>query len=1075
MNKLIVLLVSIFFIIISIPSNLSVLLKNPVYECLEDIVIQYEIDTFSKDASGFYDFCNVVPLIDCDDNGNLSGKVTLIASNKTQSILDPTQFTCLGNFVKLDLTGFEITKTFFQTKLPCISIAYRKIKMDLFLDQSVLLTPMPLYQSIEIIETDLGSDLKLSSLQGLTTFKISGSSVKLENDLIGTLNSLAVLELEICNFIDFTNLQKLVELNLTISSCFTGNYDLINTITTFQLFISSRDGIVLPLSVVSQTSPKYSYLTVKGDIERPTSVIDIRSILGQHTLSIFGARSLNIDGRFPFIYPPNVEVKLYGCNISSVQPFSQFGKENLFVYDSIGSGPLGVYNSTNFFVDFSNNNITSTIDPSWCGTQISVTNNQMEGEIPSCFSCYLNAPPSAAFPGFPSMYDRFVGNNFKNLDKSLKCTTFAPRVDVYSDTRGIFIYGNDIGYEPSYWKTESNTGLLTVVYGKKYLIYTATPNMYANSDRIDIEFLQPIGQVITFPTRDNYTFPVILSAIFQTSTTLSINGEFLSSYVGYSYQSIKVNGVPCDFNSTSFAYVNCTFSNANDFAIDLNVLQITVGNLTSNYYIKIQPGFLNDIQCPNNCNDTIGICNLSTGVCEIPYYQCLNNCTNSNQGICDSSNGICSCEIGKWFGDDCSSAYHYISSSDSTTINGGEISLYGFFGTKHTDLSVKIGDQPCLPIIFNSSSVIKCNAPKGSGIKNVTITQNDYTYVGNNIFKYINPTIECPKKCSNNGNCNTTTGICKCFSGFTLYDCSAVINTNGNGNGNNNNNNNNNAGVNTTIDTGSGSTNILDNQTKFQIYFKSLKEIDFSNNVVKEYPLLKNWSFNNTESKESNIYEFKQFINGTSNGCIVKTIIEEIKDEKGKQFTFANTSFIVDSGSIKFTISITNYTYQSTLNTLQLDLISAVDQINKNEDCNTKNTEIDTTNINDQSTFSYIKISKNKKILAGRFINKVISDSRPTFFSTTSKSDSNSIIITLHLPHCINECVVDPDFSVLVDSEFKNQCDDSNSKKWVLPVAIVVPVVVVSIIIVVLVTLYKKSTTIKVILHATRLKKFNKN
>ncbi|KAM9990912.1 hypothetical protein ACTFIY_006963 [Dictyostelium cf. discoideum] len=196
------------------------IVKSKDYDCLKDIVTYYEIDTFSTDASGLYNFCNVVPLIDCDDNGNLNGTVTLIASNKTQSILDPISFSCLSNFTTLDLTG-------------------------------------------EIIETYLGSDLKLSSLQGLEIFKISGSPVTLENDLIVTQDSLVVLELEICNFIDFTNLTELKKVNLTLSSCFSGNFDLINTITSFQLFISSQNGMVIPLSVVSQTLPKNSFLTVK--------------------------------------------------------------------------------------------------------------------------------------------------------------------------------------------------------------------------------------------------------------------------------------------------------------------------------------------------------------------------------------------------------------------------------------------------------------------------------------------------------------------------------------------------------------------------------------------------------------------------------------------------------------------------------------------------------------------------------------------------------------------------------------------------------------------------------------------
>ncbi|KAK5575152.1 hypothetical protein RB653_010408 [Dictyostelium firmibasis] len=473
-------------------------------------------------------------------------------------------------------------------------------------------------------------------------------------------------------------------------------------------------------------------------------------------------------------------------------------------------------------------------------------------------------------------------------------------------------------------------------------------------------------------------------------------------------------------------------------------IQLKVGEKLSNEF-ELKP--IPTIDCPNNCNE------------------------GQNQGICQSD-GTCKCLDGKWFGIDCSFPYHFISSVLPSTTKGGEASFIGSFGNIHNEISLLISGTNC-PITFNSSSLIKCSAPPGTGTKNVTLTQNLLTFTGYNIYKYIeiSTSLPCPNKCSNNGICNTTTGFCICNSGFGLFDCSALVNTDNGG------------GSNTTIDTGTGSINLTNSQTNFQISIKSLIEIDIYGGVVKSYSLLNNWTFNKTENElEPNKYILKQQIinnnssspgGSTNSSCIVTSIIEEIKEKNGKEFTFAGSTFIAPSGSIKFTISISNYTYQSNLNSLKLDLVSLTDgdNVESTTDCNSKQTEIDTSNVNDLTTFNYIKISKNNRILEGRFINKVISDGRSTFFTTTTRNNSNSIITTLNLPHCVSECIIDPDFSVLISNDYKFKCDSENSRKWFLPVVITVPIVGCMLIIIFGVILYKKSTTIKVIVLGSKLNK----
>ncbi|KAK5574872.1 hypothetical protein RB653_010126 [Dictyostelium firmibasis] len=102
------------------------------------------------------------------------------------------------------------------------------------------------------------------------------------------------------------------------------------------------------------------------------------------------------------------------------------------------------------------------------------------------------------------------------------------------------------------------------------------------------------------------------------------------------------------------------------------------------------------------------------------------------------------------------------------------------------------------------------------------------------------------------------------------------------------------------------------------------------------------------------------------------------------------------------------------------------------------------TNEISSSSFKYIKISNDNRVLQGRFINKVLSDGRSTYLSTDIKSDGNTVIATLNLPHFVNQSIIDPDFSVLLDTDFKSECNSENNRKWLIPVAVIVPVVGVS-------------------------------
>ncbi|KAM9993283.1 hypothetical protein ACTFIZ_011261 [Dictyostelium cf. discoideum] len=460
------------------------------------------------------------------------------------------------------------------------------------------------------------------------------------------------------------------------------------------------------------------------------------------------------------------------------------------------------------------------------------------------------------------------------------------------------------------------------------------------------------------------------------------------------------------------------------------------------------------IQCPtfnslscnggsNQCNNQTGTCSCDSSHqgsdCSLPLIECLNNC--NGNGICDTYKGKCQCTPGKFIGEDCSIIYHYVTSVKPSTTKGGLASFYGVFGKVHDSLTIKIGELDCkIEIDQVSENQIDCIAPAGTGIKSINVTQNGVTYFKKNLYKYqsIDTVLQCPKDCSgaNNGICNTTTGQCTCINGYGSHDCSVLSN----------NNNDNDSGSDSDSElppseviVDQGKTNITNGETNFLIYIKSISEIDYEGNVLKTFKLNNIWE--KVNSTDSNTYIYKQKLENTN--CIVESKIEEITDKNGKLFSFADVDFKVESGSVKFSISVSNYTYISNLNNLQIELISETSQLVQDDNnCNKVDTSLDTSNFNSESNLNYIKISKNNKVLSGRFINKVISDGKVTFLdSIATKSTSDSISITLNLPHCTSQCLVDPDFSVLLSSDFKTECGEKDDKKsYVIPVAVVASV-----------------------------------
>ncbi|KAN0015373.1 hypothetical protein ACTFIU_008104 [Dictyostelium citrinum] len=1148
------------------------------FNCLVSIAEKYNPAGWGKTEDGNYTFCTYTGMT-CNPSTGRVERLEISGSGGKSNKLSVQDLSCVLYFKEIEIKFLDIEPTLIYYKFSYCNIAtYYATNGPQEINQI-----LPPYDELTLFSLNLNnSNFKTSYICNVKKLSVYESGyVNFISDGVDTCtngNQLKQILIWANNYPDYSYFRE----NLTtVTMSFGLGFDK-NSISNFSKIYAPT--VVINHWITLETTPFYASenfniksLSMTGSFEKPSSIIDLRSNVNYESIDLYVyGFQFNLDGRLPIIVGNNVEFSFSNGNITSLPSLQTFGDNShrVIINKSISvATTLPTYDGIGLSYDLSSNRFTGTIDRSWCNTEVNFRFNSLSGPIPSCFSCYFNSS-STSGANLPTMYDRFVGNQFttQELNKFIPCTTFRPVVKVLNKT-AIIVQGIDIGFDTSNWLVNGSIGFnhtIPIKVGTEYHC-SLSSGSFVGVDYFSVLFILPNNNLYTFPANSKEE-PNPTYALLQ-SSRLKIKGTFFSSYMNYINQTVTVGSSstpsPCTITSGDFFSIEC---NGLLSTLGKTTINIGTGSLRRRVVADLQDGLVNNITCPNDCtSDVNGVCDLSTGTClcelGFVYNDCSgidcgfycnngvcnysngtctcnkgytgNNCeilitcaTNNNNtslecsgnGVCDYSTGSCSCDRGyqgndcsiaildcpigsnlqicsgfgicnnktgqcicefgrassdcsgfecipndcysrgscdftvgncscfdkQWFGDNCSIPYQYITSITPSTTDGGLATIYGLFGDVHVGLSIKLDNVDC-NITNYSTDEISFLAPPGTGKKSLSLSQNGIIIYEE--YRYENKIQLCPANCSRNGICNSSNGECNCNDGYTGYDCSI---RSGNSNGN---------PTNTTIDPTTGGTIITNNEINFNIYFKSIFEIDYNGKIVQEYPLKNNWKIN-SNSTINQRYQLVQNIQHKGT-CTITSIIEEITNSNGKQFTFADTTFTLEQGSIKFTISINNYTYQNNLNTLQLQLVSFIGDNNNNDNdnnCNENQTEIETNNNQEgKLNFNYIKISKNNRILVGRFINKLVSNGRSTFLSTSitndtqSSSSSPSVIVSLNLPHC-KDCLIDPDFSLVLTSDFKSNCDNDDSSKsnWVIPTAVVISVVGASIIAGVLLFYYRK-------------------
>ncbi|KAK5579817.1 hypothetical protein RB653_009504 [Dictyostelium firmibasis] len=679
------------------------------------------------------------------------------------------------------------------------------------------------------------------------------------------------------------------------------------------------------------------------------------------------------------------------------------------------------------YLDVTNNPLKGTISSQFCKLQtLKLPSNLLiMGYLPSCFACHYknNSILKANLNPAPTL---ITTQNCTNLVPNLKIDTLSNRT---------ILYGSDLGFDSSYFVTIPSTN--------DWIVDIPSYQFYRNATDITTFTFTFIYPGISFTLSSGG--PAVTSVYVSNIGLLTIIGRGFSYNISATVFTI-LNDQYCSIRSTTFDTIVCqlyVYNNITKNKIDATSILKISGQPDYSFNVTYLPDFTNYyLNCSEDCTGK-GFCDRNSG-------QCICNC--HDKGSCDIRNRVCKCET-FWLGDECTIPDHYVSSVNAPNILGGNVTLIGWYGYDHVNPSVFIGTLECKPIYEISTSTIICYVGAGSGVKSVTVIQNGHSWTGQNIFLYNNTIMNCPNDCTNStmGICDQRIGQCNCLKpNFVGPDCSIEVVQQP-------------PKSNTTVDTNSGSTDLNNDKTKYTIKITKLLELNFNNKPINSIDLLENnWNFKkiNASTETNNFYIFNKII---PSKCNITFTIEEI--EKDKEFTFADITFKVLSGSIKLTIEISNYTYDSGLNTLQLQMESSVgttktDDTSSGEQCDIANID----NIDEKSSLNYVTITKEGKTLFGRFINRALSDQRPTYISSdiVNKNDS-SITIGLNLPHCIN-CIIDPeylDFSILVQnkdyiSDCKSGDNNNNERVWFLPVVIVVPVVSATTIVILSLVFYTK-------------------
>ncbi|KAM9958141.1 hypothetical protein ACTFIW_013121 [Dictyostelium discoideum] len=213
----------------------------------------------------------------------------------------------------------------------------------------------------------------------------------------------------------------------------------------------------------------------------------------------------------------------------------------------------------------------------------------------------------------------------------------------------------------------------------------------------------------------------------------------------------------------------------------------------------------------------------------------------------------------------------------------------------------------------------------------------------------------------------------------------------------------------------------------------SLREVDLNSNPVNTFKFEK-WIYskidNITNKYETNITVPPVGPNENSTITTITATLQWFKEKSN--IIFANQNLTMNPSTIKYTIELSQYKFKNKLNGLQLIMSASLSSSKTDDICSDKQFGETTDEFYDIS--NYLKIQVDDHSLYGRFIKRAIVDSLVKTISNElldssmnpiSSSSSSQSFIGIILPNYANSIMIDPDFSVLIDSKSASSGENS--------------------------------------------------
>ncbi|EFA85136.1 hypothetical protein PPL_02135 [Heterostelium album PN500] len=374
-----------------------------------------------------------------------------------------------------------------------------------------------------------------------------------------------------------------------------------------------------------------------------------------------------------------------------------------------------------------------------------------------------------------------------------------------------------------------------------------------------------------------------------------------------------------------------------------------------------------------------------------------------------------------------------IESSSDLTSRGGSLTIYGrAFGLTNNSMLSQIdygNGFEDMNLNFHSGIILQFN-----NIKQITTDFVTVRVIRNNIFsnsfiipvKKVSlpnptstPTSTAPQKCpgtpecNNNGNCINS--ICQCQLPWYGPSCSSkiiIVPT---------------PPANPEPVTG---TNITESGSLIttSIEIIGVRELDDTMNIVKQFNI-SNWNFTDLTTPISNPkYFYSTQLKQTT--TFLNVSIEYFK--QSTNITFANHNLYIPQSTIKFTMNLNSYKFDSPLNFLQILMKSSI-ETDSSDSCSSSGVGVS------GGSVEWIKLNIDNQSLYGRFLSDAVIDYTVTPIRNviidqddTKSSNTNQIrsaIVGITIPNYLFSVDLDPDFSNLIDVDSSDTSDLICSKK----------------------------------------------